>query len=386
MEDQADGSEAEASGPEDSADEDGLPARGDGTSDAADELASIDASVDARSSLLPDGTADGRDAEPTPLALWQIIPADVDGGLPAVSAVAIAGNSLYVAELNLQSNVGVYRTSLAGPPPYSRPTMVLQGPPWALTAASHTVYVATNFQIIALDDWNDAGSTVVVDMMSAFPFPSTMLGQVTGLATDGTSVFWTQVIGSGPGPPNTILMRHDLGTSPTSFAQQLVASAGETLAGVAVDTANAYTVRSMWAAPIGELDMLPKNFTPIDGAPTGAGFVAGGVTNTAPLTVTPSAQGPFALYFVDMGQVALTKSSSQSVQFSAAHVDTYAIDFDRGWLFVGSGPNLLYTPLGQNSPRTLVATGTSSTIGGIAVGSGFVAYFSRDVVGVVAEP
>jgi hypothetical protein len=36
--------------------------------------------------------------------------------------------------------------------------------------------------------------------------------------------------------------------------------------------------------------------------------------------------------------------------------------------------------------RTLEASGTATTIGGIAVGNGYVAYFSQDVLGVVAEP
>jgi hypothetical protein len=62
------------------------------------------------------------------------------------------------------------------------------------------------------------------------------------------------------------------------------------------------------------------------------------------------------------------------------------MDWAKGRLFVGSGRSLLYTDLTRNSPRPLVATGTTTPIGGIAVGSGYVAYFSQDVLGVVAEP
>jgi hypothetical protein len=311
---------------------------------------------------------------PAPVAAWSLFP------VGDVSAIAIAGSSLYVIQ---GSPRGVYRTSLVGPPPFKRPSLVWSSAsmPWvptALAAWSSTLYVGAGSQIVAIDDASDAGATVLVDIQMAFP--GVMEGPTVSLAGDGASIFWTQLI-----TPSYTLMRHDLGTSTTAVTQMLVEGQAVALGAVAVDEVNAYTVMGMLGAPVGELDAVQRSV----GGPVSQGIPvvpSNTVRSAAPLT----AQGNQVYCVVDGamgGQVVVgSPGAGSAVQFNSAPVDSYAIDLAKSWLFVGSGRDLLYSPLGQDSPQPLVATESSSTLLGIAVGSGYVAYFSADVLGIALEP
>jgi hypothetical protein len=145
-----------------------------------------------------------------------------------------------------------------------------------------------------------------------------------------------------------------------------------------------YTVISTPMSPDGELGQVPKNAGVVAALPV----VPSGARGTTPLVSPQTTEVYFVAESDAGGQLVLASSVTRGavVQFKAAPVDTYAIDLAKGWLFVASGHSLLYTPLGQDSPRPLVATAATTPIGGIAVGSGYVAYFSQDVLGVVAEP
>jgi hypothetical protein len=336
-------------------------------SDGAVDASPADALLDTDAPISPsDGGVDaesGPDAPP-PLAEWKL------SQTGAVSAIAIAGNGLYVIE-----NRDVYRTTLTDPPPLRQPSTVWSSPigSTALAAWGGTLYVGAGPQIVAID--GDGGATVVFDLwacgMAGMPTP------ILGLATDGMSLFWTHA------NPNFALSRHDLGSAVCSHTDLLTESSSR-LGPVAVDMINAYTV--VLDTPMtsdGELAQVPKNATVVDPLPV----VPSGARGTAPLVSPQNTEVYFVAESDAGGRLALASMGSGAVvQFKSASVDTYAIDLDKGWLFVGSGRSLLYTPLGQDSPRLLVATASSTPIGGIAVGSGYVAYFSQDVLGVVAEP
>jgi hypothetical protein len=133
-----------------------------------------------------------------PVAQWSSLPAG------PVTAAAFAGSSLYVIE-----NGAVYRTSLA--PPFEAPSFVWSSslsPATTLAAWSTTLYVASNFQIVAIDD-TDGGATVAVELASrvgessAQPFATTPDRMpVQGIAAgDGYVAFFNQhALGLFPEP------------------------------------------------------------------------------------------------------------------------------------------------------------------------------------------
>jgi hypothetical protein len=318
----------------------------------------------------PDGSVDA--------AICPVAAAPVAEWGPAASALAMAGSSLYFIQ-----NGDVFRVGTAAPGGFGPPFPVwMGGNARVLATYASMVYAGGVSQIVAIDDSDaGAGARVIVDFPSTFPM--SMWGPPMGLAADGTSVYWTAFGVADPATPAPGLVRHDLSSPIDAGTVMGTSMVPSTMGSVAVDMTYAYTVDEPGANGEGTLfafeKVMPFAGQVLIGPPRGA-------LGTAPI-VPWNGQVYFVGGAMAEGQILSNTgvgSTAVNVAFMAAPVTTFAID--QGWMFIGSGPNVLYAPVGQGSACVLATSSDMSPIQGIAAGNGYVAYFNMSHVGIVTEP
>ncbi len=254
----------------------------------------------------------------------------------------------------------------------------------ALSSFSTTLYAGASSEILSIDSLQDSTTrdpvapTQVVDIASAFPGMS--LGSIVGLAAapDGTHLCWTQRVGS-----TSCLLGHDLTDSDlSSVTVLLTATAGDAFNSVAVDDTYAYTIGTL----NGALYALAK-----DGNDGGDAFppLATSALATAPI-VAQQGQVFFVSRIPGFGasggtlEVTSVGAGEALPFFNSAPVQTFALN--NGYLFFGSGNDIMYSTIPTQGAQPLVGTPSASPIAGVAASNGYVAFFSATALGFAAEP
>jgi hypothetical protein len=310
-----------------------------------------------------------------------------------VTGLAIAGQSLYVVEHTDESgalaelsytSLGTYPYIAALSPrfPGSGFTTIT-----ALATHSSFVYFATTFngpgggsnEILLVDASMDGipnvtppPAVVVVDVSAAFP--AAPLGAVDSIASDGSSIFWTQVVGS-----TSALLRHDLDAEATSATVLLVASSGDAFESVAVDDSGVYVLDSG-----GSVLAVPKQ-----GADAGAVRT---LATTALPSVSISARDG-EVYFVQATTLGAAGGALMHVPTSGASPPSGPLAADSVgpftpdgcWIYLGSGANVEFLAPGQGLLQP-AAHGLDSDVAGVAAGSGYFAFYTKTAVELVPEP
>jgi hypothetical protein len=197
------------------------------------------------------------------------------------------------------------------------------------------------------------------------------------MACDGTSVFWTQLIGG-----DTLLLQHDLGTPTTAVDVLLSAGTQTTLPSLGAVAADANYVYVVAEASPGKIQAVPR----------GAGD-GGTAILVAPWAMTST---PLVAYdggvcymqptlLADIGVLSSDSASGLSPPLlwsTRTPMQTFALDGEN--LFFGNGASLVFEP-GAGAAAT-AAQSTSGSIQDVAVGGGYVAFSSLTFVEVAREP
>jgi hypothetical protein len=199
--------------------------------------------------------------------------------------------------------------------------------------------------------------------------PGSAFGAILSLASDGTSIFWTQVAG-----PTTALFRHDFATPADTATVMLWGSAAYDV--VAVDDTNVYTTD----ATTGTLYALPKD--------AGDGGTPLPIARGA-LPITPVSHDGQVFFVSANGQAPgpldrVSVDGGVAQPFTTAAAGPFAID--ACWLFYAHGTSVTIAPMEQPSTAYAQEDGDTTPVGGLAAGSGFFAFYTQETVAVFREP
>ncbi len=307
-----------------------------------------------------------------------------------VRSIAIAGSSLYlVMQTGDETNAFALYRSYFGTGSLSAPSLRWSGEATGVSVTamgtagppSTAVYFGTfgggASQILSVDALQDEGSTppppptVVVDVPQAVPDRS--VGPILGITSDGTSVFWTQVLGSTP------IVRHDVG-APESSAT-IVFDPLDGLNLVAVDNAYVYSIGTsseLYAANKARDDAEPLGAAVPLAGPAIAGLPI--VARAGEVYYVSSLAGSETLY-----HAARPGAGSGGSAFLPGYtVGPFAMV--GCWLVFGSGTNVMLGGIGLGSAYQVWGTDGGSGIAGVAAGSEYFAFFNQDSIGVFPLP